>query len=78
MSFFEKLLDLITKLLDAFPRYEDVVDLCRDETSSRIRENVEDVYVDMLEIFQAAIQVFTKSDGSKYPVIPNKKLWLLC
>jgi len=32
---------------------------------SRIRRNVEAVYLDLFQIIQASIRVFTKSDGRK-------------
>ncbi|KAI1390138.1 uncharacterized protein F4822DRAFT_428480 [Hypoxylon trugodes] len=62
-SFFEKLLGLISQLLDVFPRYEDVAKLCDDENSDRLRRNIEEVYGDMLEILKAAVKIFTKSTG---------------
>ncbi|KAJ8123811.1 hypothetical protein ONZ43_g322 [Nemania bipapillata] len=54
-TFFDKLLALLNQILDAFPRYEDILKLCNSENSERIRKNVEEVYVDLLSIFQAGI-----------------------
>jgi hypothetical protein len=42
-----------------------VLEICTDESAARIRKNVEEVYVDVLQIFQAAVRIFTKADGSK-------------
>ncbi|CAH0017351.1 unnamed protein product [Clonostachys rhizophaga] len=76
-TFFEKLLELLVHLRDAFPRYADVVSLCKDAGSERIRQNVLEVYLDMFEIFQAAVKVFTKSSGKikRTPVVLGALLW---
>ncbi|CAH0050260.1 unnamed protein product [Clonostachys solani] len=76
-TFFDKLLELLVHLRDAFPRYADVVSLCKDAGSERIRQNVLEVYVDMLEIFQAAVKVFAKSSGKikRTPVVLGTLLW---
>jgi hypothetical protein len=66
VTFFDKLLELITQLVDIFPRYEDIAKLCTDENSGRIRQNIEEIYVDLLEIFQAAVRVFTRGSGSMH------------
>lgn len=70
VTFFDKLLELLDQLLNVFPRYEDVVILCTDDSSKRIRKNIEEVYVDFLEIFQVAVRVFTRSSGSMFTVQP--------
>lgn len=45
-----------------------MVSLCKDADSERIRQNVLEVYLDMFEIFQAAVKVFTKSSGTEFLV----------
>ncbi|KAH7155898.1 hypothetical protein EDB81DRAFT_376066 [Dactylonectria macrodidyma] len=77
VTFFDKLLELLAQLLEVFPRYESVAGLCCDENSGRIRQNIQEVYVDMLEIFQAAVRVFTRSSGKlkRTPVVLGSLLW---
>ncbi|KAH8589262.1 hypothetical protein B0O99DRAFT_725637 [Bisporella sp. PMI_857] len=84
VTFFDRLMELLAQLLSVFPRYEDVTRLCNDENSERIRQNIEEVYVDMLEIFQAAVKVFTRASGSlantseelkRTPLVLGSLLW---
>ncbi|KAK3998072.1 hypothetical protein QBC44DRAFT_375961 [Cladorrhinum sp. PSN332] len=78
VSFFEKLLDLLAQLNDVFLRYEDILQVCNDENSSRIRHGVEAIYVDLLdEIFQCAVKIFTRSTGmpKRTPVVLGSLMW---
>lgn len=65
VTFFDKLLEVLAQLQGTFPRYEEVAKLCSDENSGRIRQNIQEVYIDMLEFFRASVRVFTRSSGSK-------------
>ena len=77
-SFFDKLLKLLEHLVDTFPQYDMMLELCdmmsHDKPNeitklkankSQVRRNIEAVYRDILQIIQAAARVFMKSDGRK-------------
>ncbi|KAG6355651.1 hypothetical protein INS49_003613 [Diaporthe citri] len=79
VTFFQKLLPLLDSLSRSFMLYEDVWKLCRGwkDQSSRIPEVMGKVYSETLQIFHAAVKVFTKGNGKlkRTPIVIGELMW---
>jgi hypothetical protein len=70
-TFLDKLLDLLQELSTSFADYKEIAELCISgdkNQPSKIPEIIEAVYRDVLQIFHAVIQLFTKSEGGELTV----------
>ncbi|OCL08347.1 hypothetical protein AOQ84DRAFT_42671 [Glonium stellatum] len=77
VTFFEKLVTVLERLIESFPQYAMIADLCKDKVSTRMKSHLENVYLDIFQFFQSVARVFTNSRGGlrKTPIVIGELLW---
>lgn len=63
-TFFEKLVEVIQKVAECFPYYDEIANLAQAIQPSRIGSHLERVYGDLLHFFQDVVEVFASRSGS--------------
>jgi hypothetical protein len=71
-NFFDKLIEILQKVADRFPYYDEIAALAKAHPSTRMKLHLERLYGDLLRFFQDVAQVFASGDGSTLRIpLPN-------
>ena len=56
---------MLDQLIEEFPIYDRVANLCDDDSDDMLKESVRNLYVDLLGFFHCIIRIFFRGNGRK-------------
>ena len=56
---------MLDQLIEEFPIYDRVANLCDDYSDDMLKESVRNLYVDLLGFFHCVIRIFFRKNGRK-------------